>query len=129
MGNPNFAEVGIGAPNLIPNRVEIILLTLGQGGPSSFNFGFQANMSTHNGGTESTSQCHYSLSIHGMLVSMTATKQTTDKTILNFIVYAPLLKRIDDYRFKNRFQNRADAIKHLLDFALKANPKPKPEGN
>jgi hypothetical protein len=42
LGNSNFAEVGIGAPNLIPNRVEIILLKLGQGGPSSFNFGFQA---------------------------------------------------------------------------------------
>jgi len=42
MGNSNFTEVGIGAPNLIPNRVEITLSKLGQGGPSSFNFGFQA---------------------------------------------------------------------------------------
>lgn len=36
----------------------------------------------------------------------------------------PLLRRIDDFRFNNRFPTRAAAIKWLLDWALKQNPTP-----
>ena len=46
-----------------------------------------------------------------------------DKRLLNFIVDLKLLKRIDDFRFKNRFQTRAAAIKWLLVWALRQKPK------
>jgi hypothetical protein len=45
-----------------------------------------------------------------------------NKTLLNFIVDDSLLKRIEDFRFKNRFPTRAAAIKWLLDWALKQKP-------
>jgi hypothetical protein len=45
-----------------------------------------------------------------------------NKTLLNFIVDDSLLKRIEDFRYKNRFPTRAAAIKWLLDWALKQNP-------
>ena len=45
-----------------------------------------------------------------------------NKTLLNFIVDDSLLKRIEDFRFKNRFATRAAAIKWLLDWALKQKP-------
>ena len=44
------------------------------------------------------------------------------KMLLNFIVDDSLLKRIEDFRFKNRFPTRAAAIKWLLDWALKQKP-------
>jgi hypothetical protein len=53
---------------------------------------------------------------------MPATKPDTDTRLLNFLVGTDLLKRIDDFRFKNRFENRAAAIKWLLDWALKQKP-------
>jgi hypothetical protein len=46
------------------------------------------------------------------------------KSLLNFIVDASLLKRIEDFRFRHRFQTRAAAIKWLLDWALKQKPSP-----
>lgn len=48
-----------------------------------------------------------------------------NKTLLNFIVEDSLLKRIEDFRFKNRFATRAAAIKWLLDWALKQKPAPR----
>ena len=45
-----------------------------------------------------------------------------NKSLLNFIVDDSLLKRIEDFRFKNRFPTRAAAIKWLLDWALKQKP-------
>ena len=48
----------------------------------------------------------------------------SDKPLLNFIVEPALLQRLDDYRFKHRFPTRAAAIKWLLEWALKQNPKP-----
>lgn len=48
----------------------------------------------------------------------------TDKPLLNFVIEPDLLKRLDDYRFKHRFPSRAAAIKWLLDWALRQNPKP-----
>jgi hypothetical protein len=47
---------------------------------------------------------------------------SVNKTLLNFIVDDGLLKRIEDFRFKNRFPTRAAAIKWLLDWALKQKP-------
>ena len=35
-----------------------------------------------------------------------------------------LIKRIDDYRFKHRFDSKAEAIRYLIEWALKQNPKP-----
>lgn len=45
-----------------------------------------------------------------------------EKTLINFIIDDPLLKRIEDFRFKNRFATRAAAIKWLLDYSLKQKP-------
>jgi hypothetical protein len=50
---------------------------------------------------------------------------STDKPLLNFVIEPELLKRLDDYRFKHRFDSRAAAIKWLLDAALKAKLAPK----
>lgn len=44
--------------------------------------------------------------------------------ILNFVIEPELLKRIDDFRFKQRFESRAGAIKWLLEWALKQKPVP-----
>jgi hypothetical protein len=49
----------------------------------------------------------------------------TEKPLLNFVIEPELLKRLDDYRFKHRFDSRAAAIKWLLDAALKAKLAPK----
>jgi len=51
----------------------------------------------------------------------------SDKPLLNFIVDANLLKRLDDFRFKHRFESRAWAIKWLLGWALDKKPIPEPE--
>jgi len=47
-----------------------------------------------------------------------------EKPLLNFLVESELLKRVDDFRFKQRFGSRAAAIKWLLDWALKQKPAP-----
>ena len=51
---------------------------------------------------------------------------STDKPVMNFVIEPELLKRVDDFRFKHRFDSRAAAIKWLLAYAL--DQKPKPEG-
>ena len=35
-----------------------------------------------------------------------------------------LFKKVEDFRFNNRFESRTEAIRWLLEFALKQNPKP-----
>jgi hypothetical protein len=47
----------------------------------------------------------------------------SEKPFLSFVVDAEFLKRIDDFRFKNRFASRAQAIQWLLKYALDAKPK------
>jgi hypothetical protein len=47
----------------------------------------------------------------------------SDKPFLSFIVDPSLLKRLDEFRFKHRFESRAAAIKWLLDWALDQKPK------
>jgi hypothetical protein len=46
----------------------------------------------------------------------------SDKPLLNFVIEPDLLKRLDDFRFKNRFATRAAAIKWLLAWALDQKP-------
>ncbi|MFH2003935.1 MAG: ribbon-helix-helix protein, CopG family [Bacteroidota bacterium] len=43
----------------------------------------------------------------------------TEKNILNFAVDDDLMKRLDDFRFGNRINTRSEAIRRLLDEALK----------
>lgn len=43
----------------------------------------------------------------------------TEKPILNFAVDKELLKRLDDFRFENRINTRSEAIRRLLEEALK----------
>lgn len=62
-----------------------------------------------------------------MYIDSMATTRRTDKPIMNFVIEPNLLKRIDDYRFKHRFPSRSMAVKWLLDFALRHNPKPQAE--
>jgi metal-responsive CopG/Arc/MetJ family transcriptional regulator len=45
------------------------------------------------------------------------------KTTLTMNIREDLLKKIDDYRFEQRFASRTEAIEWLLDVALKQNPK------
>ena len=49
----------------------------------------------------------------------------SEKPYLNFVIEPDLLKRVDDFRFKQRFPTRAAAVKWLLDAALKAKLAPK----
>ena len=49
----------------------------------------------------------------------------TDKPVMNFVIKPELLKRVDDFRFKQRFASRAAAIKWLLEAALDAKLAPK----
>ena len=51
----------------------------------------------------------------------------SDRPYWNFVIDDALLKRLDDFRFRHRFDLQAAAIKWLLDWALKQNPKPPDE--
>jgi len=46
----------------------------------------------------------------------------SEKPFLSFVIEPDLLKRLDDFRFKNRFATRAAAIKWLLAWALDQKP-------
>ncbi len=52
----------------------------------------------------------------------------TKKTILNFAVGERLMKRLEDFRFENRINTMSQAIRRLLEEALKKYEKnpPKP---
>ena len=45
------------------------------------------------------------------------------KPFLSFVIEPELLKKLDDFRFNNRFQSRTEAIKWLLRLALDQKPK------
>jgi hypothetical protein len=49
----------------------------------------------------------------------------TDRQMVNMLYDPALLKRIDDFRFKHRFDTRTDAIRWLLTWALDQKPRPK----
>jgi len=46
-----------------------------------------------------------------------------EKKFVNLGLEVELLKAIEDFRFRQKFSTRADAIRWLLDYALKAKPK------
>jgi hypothetical protein len=46
----------------------------------------------------------------------------SEKPFLSFLVEDALRKRLDGFRFKNRFASRAGAIKWLLSWALDQKP-------
>lgn len=48
------------------------------------------------------------------------------RRLLNFNIDPARLARLDDYRFRRRFPTRTEALLHLLDFALDADP-PRPD--
>jgi hypothetical protein len=52
----------------------------------------------------------------------------SEKPFLHFIVEPELLKKLDDFHHKHKFQSRAAAIKWMLEAALKARLAPKEEG-
>jgi hypothetical protein len=51
----------------------------------------------------------------------------TDAKLVNTLIERDLLKRVDDFRFEHRFPSRADAMRWLMDAALKAGLKPSAE--
>jgi metal-responsive CopG/Arc/MetJ family transcriptional regulator len=48
----------------------------------------------------------------------------TEKRILNFPVDEALYERLEDFRFSNRIGSRAEAIRQLLDEALRNHENP-----
>ena len=44
------------------------------------------------------------------------------KQYVNVLFEEKLLSRVDDFRFKNRFASRTEAIRWLLDWALSQKP-------
>ena len=54
-------------------------------------------------------------------------KATPDKEPVHILLEKDLMKRIDDFRFKHRFQTRAAVIRWLLDAALRVKLTPKME--
>ena len=47
------------------------------------------------------------------------TYMSTKKDILNFVVDSDLKNRLDDFRFENRINTLSEAIRRLLNEALK----------
>lgn len=73
--------------------------------------------------TESSLHAEFLLSI-GFLLIYNRRMSGSEKPYLNFICPPELLKRLDDFRYQNRFPTRAAAIKWLLEAALSADLKP-----
>ena len=40
------------------------------------------------------------------------------RQLLNMLMPMDLLKRVDDFKFEQRFDSRTEAVKYLLEFAL-----------
>ena len=52
-------------------------------------------------------------------------KQPEGKTVQTIIFPDDLIKRIDNYRYSNHIPTRAEAVRYLIEYALKQNP-PRP---
>ncbi len=50
-------------------------------------------------------------------------KPINDKHMLNLAIPGKLLKAIDEYRFKHKFNTRSEAIRYLVEYALSKNPE------
>jgi metal-responsive CopG/Arc/MetJ family transcriptional regulator len=55
-------------------------------------------------------------------------KPTDEKQMVHMRLDLPLLKRLDDFRFKYRFESRSEAARWLMKLALDQKPSPKSEG-
>jgi metal-responsive CopG/Arc/MetJ family transcriptional regulator len=51
--------------------------------------------------------------------------KSQEKQYVNVLFDEPLLKRVDDFRFKHRFPSRTEAIRWMLEAAMKAKLAPK----
>jgi len=65
--------------------------------------------------------------IQTILAASMAADKSQEKQYVNILFDETLLKRLDDYRFKHRFPSRTEAVRWLLDAALKAKLAPKEE--
>jgi metal-responsive CopG/Arc/MetJ family transcriptional regulator len=52
-------------------------------------------------------------------------KTENEAQMIHMLIDGALLKRVDDFRFKARFATRTEAVRWLLDAALKAKLAPK----
>jgi metal-responsive CopG/Arc/MetJ family transcriptional regulator len=55
-------------------------------------------------------------------------KPSNETQMVHMRLDVPLLKRLDDFRFKHRFESRSEAARWLLKRALDQKPVPKSEG-
>ncbi len=51
-------------------------------------------------------------------------KPDESNQMIHLRIEMDLLKKLDDFRFEERFFNRSDAIRWLLDWALEQKPRP-----
>jgi hypothetical protein len=51
-------------------------------------------------------------------------KAEEKRKMLTLLFDESMIRAVDDFRFKHRFESRVAAIKWLLQFALSKNPKP-----
>ena len=51
----------------------------------------------------------------------------SEKQLVHMQFDLPLLKRLDDFRFKHRFESRSEAARWLLKLALDQKPVPRKE--
>ena len=58
---------------------------------------------------------------------MAYTTTMTTKPVVNFTLDSALLRRLDAYRHAHKFPTRSVAIKFLLQWAVRQNPKPSVE--
>lgn len=49
----------------------------------------------------------------------------SEKPKILFVADEDIIRRIDDYRFENRINSKSEAIRRLLDEALRKNEKKK----
>jgi metal-responsive CopG/Arc/MetJ family transcriptional regulator len=55
-------------------------------------------------------------------------KHASDQQLIHMFLGKPLLKRLDDFRVKHGFPSRTEAVRWLLDWALKQKPEPPKPG-
>jgi len=53
-----------------------------------------------------------------------ATNEKRESQLLHMRLELPLLKRLDDFRFKHRFESRSEAARWLMNSALDAKLTP-----
>ncbi len=46
-----------------------------------------------------------------------------DEKLVHILLPMELVNKIDDYRFDQRFESRSAAVRYLLEYAVKQNPK------